>query len=247
MLIFATDLEESTMSTTIPSTYTVRPIEYDDCVQWCLYKHYAHRIPSISYAFGLYDRETLTLQGIITFGVPASPSLVSGAFGGQYKENFLELNRLCVNEGLPKNALSFLVSQALQMLPKPMVVVSYADSAQNHHGYIYQATNWVYTGLSAPRMDWAVKGLEGKHNRHLMDDCEEAENGSKYKALVKKYGDRVYKVERPRKHRYFYFLGDKRQRRAMAKALVYSIEKYPKGDNSRYDASFEPEIQGLLF
>ena len=235
------------MNNSIPSIYTVRPIDYDDCVQWCLYKHYAHRIPSISYAFGLYDKETLTLQGIITFGVPASPSLVSGAFNGEYKEIFLELNRLCVNEGLPKNSLSFLVSQALQMLPRPLVIVSYADSGQNHHGYIYQATNWIYTGLSDPRMDWAVKGLEGKHNRHLMDDCEEAENGSKYNALVKKYGDRVYKVERPRKHRYFYILGSKTFKKKAMANLAYGIEPYPKGDNVRYDASFEPEIQGLLF
>lgn len=49
---------------TIPETYSVKPIGFDDCRQWCLYKHYARRIPCISYAFGRYDRE-LTLQGIL--------------------------------------------------------------------------------------------------------------------------------------------------------------------------------------
>lgn len=137
----------------IAEQFRVAPIEHQDCIQWCLYKHYAHRMPSISFAYGLFDKEG-EMVGVCTFGVPASPSLVKGAIGEEYKDNFLELNRLCVNDGLPKNALSFFVSQSLKMLPTPMVVVSYADSGQGHHGYIYQATNWVYTGITKPHLEY---------------------------------------------------------------------------------------------
>jgi len=63
-----------------------------------------------------------------------------------YQDHFLELNRLVIDEGSKKNVLSFFVSQTLKKLPCPNVVVSYADTSQNHHGYIYQATNWIYTG-----------------------------------------------------------------------------------------------------
>lgn len=227
--------------------YEVRSIPFWEVKEWCLYKHYAHRMPSVSYAFGLYETGSLTLQGIVTYGVPASYTLVRGSFGGKYTDIFLELNRLCVNEGLPKNTLSYLVSQSLGMLPKPMVVVSYADSAQNHHGYIYQATNWIYTGLSMAGFDWKVRGHENKHNRHLLDRDIENNDLSMYEALVKKYGDKVYRVERPRKHRYFYFLGSKTQKRKMMEALQYPVEPYPKGDNTRYDASFQCETQGVLF
>lgn len=232
---------------TIPETYSVKPIDFDDCRQWCLYKHYAHRIPCISYAFGLYDND-LALQGIVTYGIPASPSLVIGAMGGEFADTFLELNRLCVNEGLPRNALSFLVARSLQMLPKPMVVVSYADSGQNHHGYIYQATNWLYTGLSDRHISYVVEGLEGKHSRHLMDDTTKVgRGGEKLASLIEKYGDRVQVSERSRKHRYFYFLGSKTQRRKMKQALPYKIQPYPKGDNTRYDASYNTSPQGVLF
>lgn len=40
--------------------------------EWLLKKHYAHRIPSISYAFGLFDRDGL-LMGVCTYGFPPSP------------------------------------------------------------------------------------------------------------------------------------------------------------------------------
>jgi hypothetical protein len=54
-------------------------------------------------------------------------------------------------------------------------------------------------------------------------------------------------VERPRKHRYFMFLGSKTERKKMRSKLVYDIVPYPKGDNKRYDASYEPNVQLTLF
>lgn len=193
--------------------------------------------------------QTRCLLGVCTFGIPASQDLIIGAIGIEYKDNFLELNRLVVNDGLPRNALSFFVSQCLKMLPRPMVVVSYADSGMGHHGYIYQATNWIYTGLSDKHITYVVEGLEGKHDRHLADDAEKVGRGkSKYKALVQLYGDRVRAEERSRKYRYFQFLGDKRQVRKMMKDFKYQVIKdYPKGDNMRYDASYETSPNGVLF
>ena len=32
---------------------------------------------------------------------------------------------------------------------KPKIVVSYADTSKGHVGYVYQATNFIYTGMSA--------------------------------------------------------------------------------------------------
>jgi len=40
-------------------------------------------------------------------------------------------------------AIKFLKKQS----PELKLVVSYADADQNHHGGIYQATNWIYDGL----------------------------------------------------------------------------------------------------
>ena len=34
--------------------YKVQKIKNQECKEWFLHKHYAKRIPSISYAFGLY-------------------------------------------------------------------------------------------------------------------------------------------------------------------------------------------------
>ena len=50
-----------------------------------------------------------------------------------------------------------------------------------------------------------------------------------------------------RKYRYIYFTGAKDQRKKWSKQLNYPVEPYPKGDNKRYDASYEPDVQAVLF
>lgn len=215
--------------------YEVKPIDYQDCKEWFLKKHYAHRIPPIEYCFGLYDEELLI--GVCSYGTPAS-SVLRNLFPS-FK--LFELNRLVVNENLPKNTLSYFVSQTFYFMPKPIVLVSYADTSHNHKGYIYQATNWIYTGLSAKFMDYMVKGMEHLHGASIFDMSRGKENRVQW--LKDKFGDRLYMKERPRKHRYFYFLGDKREKKQMLKELPYSIEPYPKGDNKRYDAKYQTTTQ----
>lgn len=231
--------------------YYVEPINSELCKEWLLYKHYAHRLPSISYSFGLYDSNDI-LQGVCTFGRPVAHVLIKNALRGGYQDVFYELNRLCISDNHPKNLLSFFVSRCLHLLPRPMVIVSYADTSMNHHGYIYQATNWIYTGLSAKFKDYMVRGFEGMHGASVMDMVgrSDGEKGhiDKVKLLKERFGeDNVYMIDRQRKHRYFYFLGDKRTVKDMKSKLIYDILPYPKGDNTRYDSSYRPQSQLKLF
>lgn len=216
----------------------VLPIKNEEAYPWLLQKHYAKRIPQIMYAFGLYSDEN-RLIGVVTYGIPASPSLCSGICGKEYSEKVLELNRLCL-ENNSKNESSFLVSNSIKMLPKPSIIVSYADTAQGHVGYVYQATNFLYTGLSAYRVDWTVKGLEHKHSKTLS-------NGMTLESIKEKYGDDFYYAIRSRKHRYIFFHGSKTDKKVMRSKLNYDVLPYPKGDSQRYDSSGVVKTQGLLF
>lgn len=98
--------------------YTVSRISFDDIKPWLLRRHYAHRIPSISYAFGLFDKQGC-LKAVCSFGRPVAHFLVKGVLGGNYQDKILELNRLCAEEGLKRNTLSYFVSQCLHKLPPP--------------------------------------------------------------------------------------------------------------------------------
>jgi len=215
----------------------ILPIKSEETYPWLLQKHYAKRIPQIMYAFGLYEESTLV--GVVTYGIPASPSLCMGICGKEWSNKVLELNRLCLQDNT-KNQSSFLVSNSIKLLPKPTIVVSYADTGQGHVGYVYQATNFLYTGLSANRVDWTVKGLEHKHSKTLSD-------GMTLESIKEKYGDDFYYAERSKKHRYIYFHGTKQQKKLLKSLLKYNTEPYPKGDSKKYDSGNRVETQTLLF
>jgi hypothetical protein len=209
----------------IKDKYTVSSIQSWQCKDWLLHKHYAKRIPSISYAYGLYFDSLLI--GVLTIGKPASPSLCDGVCGKEYSPFVYELNRLCVNDGLEKNTLSYFVSKSLKMIQDNLIVVSYADSQMGHNGYIYQATNWLYTGATKERTDIGFQ--DGQHSRH-------------YDKTIDKKQNRKF---RSSKHRYIYFTG--KMKKQFLKELKYPILPYPKGENKRYDSSYNPLVQLKLF
>lgn len=132
----------------IKDKYIVKPIDSFLCKEWLLKKHYAKRLCSILYSFGIYN-ENLILQGICTFGMPPSPTLCESICGKEYKDIVIELNRLVLNDNLEKNVLSFFVSSCLNLLPKPKIIVSFSDLNMYHYGYIYQACNFIYTGTTS--------------------------------------------------------------------------------------------------
>jgi hypothetical protein len=132
----------------------------------------------------------------------------------------------------------------MELIPKPKVIVSYADSAQGHVGYVYQATNFIYTGLTSKMMDWKVKGMDALHHCSIGDEFRGQENRSQ--KMKDKYGDLLYQEERSRKHRYVFFTGSKKEKKKMKACLKYEIHPYPKGDVKRYDASAAIDTQMLL-
>lgn len=222
--------------------YNIEPIRFSDCKEWFLKKHYAHSIPPCNYIYGLFGNKNII--GICSYGVPSSSPLKRGIAGENYKNDILELNRLILSEN-KKNQASYFISKTLKLLPRPKIIVSYADTAMNHHGYIYQACNFIYTGLSAKRTDWKIKGMENLHGQTIADMSRGEKNRVEF--MRDKFGDNFYLEDRPRKHRYIYFIGTKKEKKEMLKSLNYKIIPYPKGDNKKYDASYEPSVQRVLF
>lgn len=201
----------------------VREIASKDAYPFLLNIHYAKRIPSISFAYGLFDENELI--GVVTYGTPPSSTLRRGIAGNDNINIILELNRLCLKYNR-KNEASYLVGNSIKLLPKGRIIVSFADTSQNHLGIVYQACNFIYTGLSAKRSDYKISGLEHLHSQTILDQFRGVENRGK--AIREFYGDRFYMVDRPRKHRYIYITGSKTTKKRLLKQLKYKIESYPK-------------------
>lgn len=216
-------------------------ISPSDAIPWLMSRHYARRKCPISFAFGAFvNRE---LVGVVTYGTPVSSSLRRGICGDVWKDQVVELNRLCC-DNVP-NMASALVGRSLRMLPRPLVVVSFADIEQGHVGYVYQATNFLYTGLSAKRTDWKIRGMEHLHGATVSDMSRGESNRVEF--MRQKFGDAFYLQERSRKHRYVFFCGNKKEKNALRAALQYPVEEFPKGKTANPESSEMIERQNRLF
>lgn len=169
-----------------------------DCAQRMVVEHhYLHRRASISFAFGLFCPD---LCGVVTFGTPASRHLQIGA-SPTSPDAVIELNRLWVDDKMPRNTESWFMARAIKLMPT-RIIVSYADTTAGHMGYVYRASNFYYAGWTdmdrkTPRYDYL---MPGKHSR------EAFRSGS---------GARSEKVRRRPKIKYWTVSGNKRERRAL--------------------------------
>jgi hypothetical protein len=229
---------------TIPEEYTVQPIPAEQTYDWLKHKHYMYRVPAtILHSFGLYRRDGMLLEGICTYGHP--PRGFNNGYGLFGKDDTFvvqtfELNRLVVVEGLPRGTLSYFVSRTFRLLPKRCCLVSYADGNAGHHGYIYQATNWLYCGISESTEIFINKNTGKPIHRRTLSDIL----GHVYKDNLPDWVE--VRHETSGKYRYVQLRGSPKEVAEMRKRLAYPVEAYPKGDNSRYASEYKPEVQLTL-
>lgn len=185
-------------------TLHVHPIPHAHAAAVMVEHHYLHRKPSISFAVGLYEAGELI--GAVTFGTPPSRHLQMSACPSDPSQVW-ELNRLWIDDRAPRNTESWFLSRALKLCP-PKIIVSYADTAWGHHGYVYRASNFHYYGWTdmdrkTPRYDYIP--WTGGHTRE---------------AFRSGYAK---KVRRLPKVRYWTVTGSKTERRHL-----YAIAGWPR-------------------
>ena len=123
-----------------------------------------------------------------------------------------------------------MISQGIKLLkkdkPEIKILVSFADTREGHLGYIYQASNWYFTGWSIPcggsivinGKEYHPKNLNNKYNTSDIERLKEILNTQN-----------IYYRPRSKKGRYVYFISNDKKENEMLKSLCkYKIQDYPK-------------------
>lgn len=96
--------------------------------------------------------------GVVVFGRGANRGL--GMPYGLEQDEVCELVRIALRAH--ETPVSRIMMIAIKFLkrenPGLKLIVSFADAEQGHHGGIYQATNWIYNGMSNSAEEYIWKG-----------------------------------------------------------------------------------------
>ena len=127
-------------------------------INWCSYAaakfacenwHYSGVIP-VGKLVKVGAWEDGVFIGAVIFGRGANNNMLKPF--GLNADQGCELVRIALNKH--KTPVSRIMAIAINFLkksnPNLKMVVSYADKDADHHGGIYQATNWIYDGLKNP-------------------------------------------------------------------------------------------------
>lgn len=170
-----------------------------------------------SCGYGMINNETDEIIGVAVYGRPCFPQTIKGWLGHEDKQ-VTELHRLVMkpeyNHG---NYTSFLLGRSIRLLKQLdyKMVISLADTSL-HIGFIYQACNFKYYGVTTKKTDF-----------YCIDGTVNAKGVIKTKQGVH--------LPRTRKHRYAFILDESIK-------IIYGELPYPKENDFEYECCNGTEV-----
>ena len=197
--------------------------------------HYSHVLPVPPLVkVGVWENKAFV--GVVVFSRGANNNLLK-PFGLSQVEG-CELTRVALTSHV--TPVSRVVRLAIDFLkrnsPDLRLIVSFADPSQGHHGGIYQAGNWIYTGRQPPTIEFIAPDGKQWHGRMVSKDGKIKVQGV-YRSCWRT--DQCTPIEKPGKHRYLMPLD------ASMRAQIAPLAKpYPKRAKQAMASSPDAQRQG---
>ena len=224
-------IQEVAGSTPVSSTnIMLRLLNKYEAAQFVSTRHYSAVMPRLTkYYFGYYIKDKLV--GVITFGWGTRPKhTIQKLFPSLDTKDYYEIGKMCLDDSLPKNSESQLLSKSIDWLKKNTDIkylFTWADGIVGKPGYVYQAANFLYGGFSITDT-YVSKSGEKIHPRTIQGQLPNKE-GLKYghRPNPKQLKELGLSRVKGKQFRYIYPMS-KKYRKYLKKSTVKWSTNYPK-------------------
>lgn len=203
--------------------YFCSKVSTKDVEEFCRRYHYTGTGGNMSWRYGLW--EGVTLLGVVAYNLPTRETCQS-VFGPDHFDKVWHMGRLAMAEDAPRNSESRLISLSLKMIqaqhPDTWGVLTYAATDVGHIGYVYQATNALYTGTGGDS-NYFTDSTGRRRSTFLNGKGVSEARGAEMGWTLHAGGV---------KHRYLYILGSKTQRKHRRALLKLPVLPYPKAETT---------------
>lgn len=202
--------------------FCVKEINRDIANKIIVENHYSGKYYNATYIhLGVFINGTIS--GVLQYGYAMNPASCSSVVSGTEIDQYLELNRMWIDDCAGKNSESRAISYSIKYIkkkyPKIKWIQSFADERCNCFGIVYQAANFGYYGEHSA-IFWTLDG-EVFHNSLMTRNPKL----SKSAALLQAGKERATS-DKLRQFRYLYFIDKRCEKNCRLKK-----RKYPKWYN----------------
>ena len=129
--------------------FYIKEIERDKANKIIIKNHYSKKVYSATYInLGVYMASKLV--GILQYGYAMNPASCGSVVEGTEMDQYLELNRMWIDDIAPRNSESTAISYSIKYIknryPKIKWIQSFADERCGGLGIVYQACSFNYYG-----------------------------------------------------------------------------------------------------
>jgi len=193
----------------------------------CLNWHYSKSVPVPPLVkVGAWENDKFI--GTVIFSRGASSTLLNPY--GLKQDEGCELTRVALNKHIaPVSRILMLAVKFLKKKsPDLKLIVSFADANEGHHGGIYQATNWIYSGRTGKGTKYIDASGREWHSRQVSEKGYNIQQGNIRKTVKP---SRCTKVLCGGKHRYLMPLT-----KEMKSKIIKLSKPYPKRQEHEINA-----------
>jgi len=219
--------------------------------------HYSHSSNLCVVSYGLFYQTNILskftegfeskLIGVIIYSQPAGRGAAESISPMVKIDECLELIRLVILDGYGTNIESWFISQSFKLLKKDFpnikVILSYSDTEQNHKGIIYQATNFIFTGLNSDTNlmpNFSVSLTENPYKWIHSRTVFSTYGSHNIDHLKKRIGHTFWRKKEAGKLRYIYILANKKTKKEILATLKLKNLPYPK------NCDYKDEIEKIV-
>jgi hypothetical protein len=179
--------------------------------------HYSHKYYNATYIhLGIYINNELL--GVLQYGYAMNPASQGGVVKNTEQDEYLELNRMWIDDKGLKNSESKAISYSIKYIkkkyPKIKWIQSFADERCKCFGIVYQACSFSYYG-EHNQIFWELKGVI--YHNSLMSRNPKLSKSAAYLQLNKD----MAKKGTMRQFRYIKFIKPKYKKDCLLKELSY--------------------------
>jgi hypothetical protein len=206
------------------SDFYVKEIDRNKANDIIVKNHYSKKFYNATYIhLGVwYNNE---LVGILQYGYAMNPASCSSVVTGTEMNQYLELNRMWLDDKAPRNSESMAISYSIRYIRSKIKTIkwiqSFADERCGGFGIVYQSANFIFYGQHIAKF-WTLNN-EIYHNS-LMTRNPQLSKSAAFLQMNKDFAT----SEELRQFRYIYWIDQKWKNKVLLKE-----KPYPKHYNEK--------------